>query len=137
MEAHRQLTDQEFESTFSDLSFKPQSFTHEAHLRLAWIHINKYGIEQAEENVSKQIYAFAKSLSAESKFHKTVTVAAVKAVAHFMGKSDSKDFQALLTEFPRLKSEFKELMNAHYSGNIFEDESARKAYKSPDLIPFD
>lgn len=137
MENHHILNDQEFETQFEDLSFPSDSFTHEAHLRLAWIHISKYGIRQAIENVCNQIQTYAESKGAYDKYHATVTVAAVRAVYHFMLKSKSDRFEDFITEFPRLKTNFKNLLDAHYGVDIFSSEAAKKQFLEPDLVPFD
>lgn len=137
MEKHFDLTDHEFETQFADRSLEPSLFTHEAHLRLAWIHINRYGVEAAIDNICQQINAFATAHGDHDKFHKTVTVAAVRAVYHFILKSESGDFADFIAEHPRLKSSFKQLIDAHYGIDIFKSEQARKEFIEPDLLPFD
>ena len=54
MERHYQLTDNQFETQFADLSMDPTLFSHEAHLRLAWIHIKHHGVDKAIENICSQ-----------------------------------------------------------------------------------
>jgi hypothetical protein len=137
MEAHRHLSDEEFESQFAQCTFPAELFSHEAHIRLAWIHISRYGLDKAIENICTQLRAFTRSLGAADKYNHTVTVAAIRAVYHFMLKSDCAHFIDFLTEAPRLKTAFKELMEAHYSTNIFTSDKARKEYLQPDLLPFD
>lgn len=51
MEEHWVYTDIEFEQLFNKCELPPAEFSHEAHLRLAWFYISRYGIEQAEENI--------------------------------------------------------------------------------------
>lgn len=137
MEQHYTIDDIEFEIQFENLTMNPEFFTHEAHLRLAWIHIRKYGVRKAIEHACKQIQAFASFHGGGKKYHVTVTVAAVRAVYHFILKSKSETFQDFIQEFPRLKYSFKQLIGAHYGNDIFKSEMARKAYLEPDLIPFD
>lgn len=137
MEKHHLLSDEEFEKQFEDGSLSSELFTHEAHLRLAWIHINKYGLDKGIENVCHQIQRYAEILGVKNKFNKTVTVAAMKAVNHFMKRSSSNNFETLIKEFPKLKTEFKSLMNAHYGIDIFRSAAARKEFIEPDLLPFD
>jgi len=115
----------------------PSLFSHEAHLRLAWIHLRQGEVKNAIVNVTEQIQAFAIRNGAPGKYHETVTVAAVKAVDHFMRRSKEKTFQNFITEFPRLKTEFKSLMDSHYSYNLFTSDVARKEFQEPDLAPFD
>lgn len=133
---HWQFTDDEFEKQFETFQLKPGMFSHEAHLRLAYIHIAKYGAKQAELNMCYQIKGFAESLGGGDKFNKTVTIAAVKAMDHFMKKSTSDNFRDFIKEFPRLLTNFRDLLSQHYGFNVFSDKRAKKEYIEPDLLPF-
>ena len=137
MNNHFQLSDRTFEQQFADLSLNPELFSHEAHLRLAWIHVTRYGIDEAIENITGQIRAFARHHNAQGKYHTTVTIAAVRAVYHFVLKSKSATFQDFIKEFPQLKNEFKRLLASHYSIDIFKSTQARESFLEPDLAPFD
>ena len=55
MQHHSELDDNTFEVLFREGNFPAALFSHEAHLRLAWIHLRRYGLEQAIENVSRQL----------------------------------------------------------------------------------
>ena len=137
MENHFNLTDSEFERQFEHCELDPSIFSHEAHLRLAWIHITKYGIEKALSNIQLQLQKYVRHIGAEDKYNKTLTVAATKAVYHFILKSESDSFEGFITEFPRLKTNFRELMGFHYGIDIFNSEKAKKVFMEPDLLPFD
>lgn len=137
MEKHFELSDAEFEKQFISCELNPEIFSHEAHLRLAWINIKKYGVKKAEINIQDQLIEYVKSLGAESKYNTTLTLAAIKAVHHFMLKSKSDNFQGFIIEFPRLKYNFKELMSCHYGFDIYNSESAKLRFLEPDLLPFD
>lgn len=137
MTDHFQLSDVDFEKQFESCQLNPELFSHEAHLRLAWIHIKKYGIDKTLQNIQMQLKAYVKHVGAEDKYHKTITIAAVKAVYHFILKSESDNFQDFITEFPRLKHNFKGLMDSHYSVDIFSSKNSKKEYLEPDLLPFD
>ena len=134
--SHKEFTDLEFEKLFSKADLDPELFTHEAHLRLAWIHISKYGLQQAEENVSNQIRAFVSKLGAEDKYNHTVTIAAIRAMNHFMLRTNRSDFSKFMIEHPRLLTHFKDLLLSHYKTNIFTSEKAKKEFIYPELIPF-
>jgi hypothetical protein len=137
MEKHFELTDIEFERQFSACSLDPAIFSHEAHIRLAWIHIKKYGIDRAIENVTAHLQNFVASLGATDKYNKTVTISAVRAVYHFVLKSRTNTFQSFISENPRLKNNFRELLAHHYSTDIFKSEKAKQEYLEPELLPFD
>jgi hypothetical protein len=83
MELHQTLSDAEFESQFRACTLNPALFTHEAHLRLAWIHIRQYGIEQAIKNVNAQLLKFVAHVGATDKFNKTVTICSAVCGASF------------------------------------------------------
>jgi len=136
MEAHFKLSDEQFEKQFGNCSLDPAIFSHEAHLRLAWIHIKNAGVEKAIENICTQLPAFVKSVGAEGKYNKTLTIAAIYAVNHFMNKSDSNNFYAFIQEYPSLRVNFKRLMACHYGVDIYNNELAKKEYLEPDLLPF-
>lgn len=137
MHNHFQLTNVQFEQQFQQCTLNPALFNHEAHLRLAWIHIKNYGRETAIQNICSQLVRFTASVGAADKYNKTLTVAAVKAVHHFMQRSSSETFYDFITEYPRLKFNFKELMAAHYKKDIYQSEKAKKEFLEPDLLPFD
>jgi hypothetical protein len=136
MADHFALNDNEFEQRFAAGTFDPAVFNHEAHLRLAWIHIRKYGEEQAIANICSQLVNFVTALGACSKYNTTLTIAAIKAVHHFMQRSNAASFDQFIQQFPRLKYNFRELIASHYSVDVFQSEQARQFYLEPDLLAF-
>ena len=137
MESHYGLTDKEFENQFERCTLDPKLFTHEAHLRLAWIHIEKYGIEQAIKNVCQQLTDFTEAIGEKDKYNATVTIAAVKIVHHFKRKSDFIEFKDFVHENSNLMNRFKDLIKSHYSTDIFNSAAAKVDYLEPELLPFD
>lgn len=136
MDDHYKLTDTEFEEKFANEDFEVSMFTHEAHLRLAWIHIDRYGLVIAEQNVSDQLKTYTKHVGVPNKFHMTLTIAAVKAVSHCYSQYKGRDFKDFIERWPALKEDFKPMMESHYSFDIFKSHEARSNYISPDLRPF-
>lgn len=137
MENHYQLSDEQFLLALETTTLNPKLFSHEAHLRFAYLLIDYNGINTAIDKSCEQIKEYASSLGAKDKFNKTVTVAALKAVYHFMLKSESDNFKDLMEEFPRLKTNFKDLLSQHYGIDIFNSEIAKSSFLEPDLLPFD
>jgi len=134
--SHLDLADEEFLDQFKSCALSPELFSHEAHLRLAWLLIDKHGKEVAINQVSGQIENYVDHLGARDKYHKTLTVAAVQIVHHFYEQSESTNFDDFILENPRLKTSFKELINSHYSSEVYNLEEARVKYFEPDLLPF-
>ena len=137
MKSHKSLSDEEFERNFEDQSLHPTLFSHEAHLRLAYIHVSRYGLEKAIENVNNQILGYVQKWNARDKYNRTLTTAAVQAVNHFMDRAPGMAFDELIQKFPKLLNQFKYLMECHYSIDIFESDLAKTEYIEPDLLPFD
>lgn len=135
MEAHFKLSDAAFERQFIDCTLPPSLFSHEAHLRLAWIIIKRDGITQAETDIQRHLQRFVASVGATDKYHVTLTVAAVRAVGHFQEQSEADDFKDFIQEFPQLKNDFKALIGSHYSYDVFSSAAARSSFMEPDLLP--
>ncbi|MFA0963841.1 hypothetical protein AB9P05_18695 [Roseivirga sp. BDSF3-8] len=137
MASHFDLSDDPLEQQMISVTLDPSLFTHEAHLRLAWVYIRKYGVEQAIDNIGEQIRQFAAKNGAPDKYNQTVTEAAVRIVYHFYLKASEVDFHTLIEQYPRLKTDFISLLRAHYSFDLFQDAKAKRSYLQPDLLPFD
>ena len=58
-------------------------------------------------------------------------------VYHFMLKSEAEGFKGFITEFPRLKYNFKDILSQHYNIDIYNSDIAKSTFLEPDLIPFD
>ena len=54
-ETHYRFSDTEFLKQLLDCTLSPKLFNHEAHLRLGWILINDFGLEEAEKVIEKQL----------------------------------------------------------------------------------
>lgn len=137
MERHYEFTDDEFQKRFQNCTLHPAIFTHEAHLRLAWIHIRQSGVDKAIENIRFQLKRFVENIGSATKYNETVTVAAIKAVSHFMNKSKKPSFRDFIVENEQLKSNFRKLLASHYQTDIFNSTIARERYLTPELLPFD
>ena len=134
---HSELSDYDFRTQFEECTLNPTVFCHEAHLRLAWIHINKYGLEQAKENIQIQLQSFVEHVGAKDKYHKTLTIVAIQMVNYFKDRSKSNTFDEFIKEFPQLKDNFRELIENHYSFDIFNSVIAKKEYLEPDVLFFE
>lgn len=130
------LNDDEFEYLFANCLLVPECFSHEAHIRLAWIHVRKYGIDQAVKNVTSQIRIYTAHAGMANKYNETLTVASIQIVRHFMQKSGSQLFEEFISSNPALKHDFRDLISTHYGFDIFNSIEAKQRYLEPDLLPF-
>ena len=113
------LSDSLLLEQIQDCTLDPTLFNHETMLRLSWILINKYGLDEAttlNNNIKEQY--FIKALKSE-KFNKTLTRAYTEIVQHFMDKTPTNDFEKLLKEFPRLKYDFHLPVTSYENSTLF------------------
>ncbi len=137
IQSHRDLSDEAFLKQFEDTSLPPSLFNHEAHLRLAWLHIRRSGKEQAKLDIKRQLQNYVRSVGAEDKYHETLTIASVEAVHHFICHAPTEQFEDFIELNAPLKNQFKALINSHYSFDIFDSIPAKKAYIAPDVVAFE
>jgi len=137
MEKHYRITDAEFERQFAEAVLDPGIFTHEAHLRLAWIHLGRYGLENAIRNVTSQLKVYTKAVGAADKYNETVTIAAIYAVEHFRVRCSCSDFESFIAKNNQLKLDFRGLIETHYRTDIFKSDRAKTSFLEPELLPFD
>ena len=136
-ESHFTLTDAEFETSFKNCGIDPSEFTHVAHLRLAWLHISKHGLRQAQQNIQDQIKTFVNHVGAADKYHTTLTVAAVNIVHAFKQKTKTEEFTDFISEFPELALNFKSLLFTHYSPKRLFSDEAKEEFIKADRLAFD
>ncbi len=136
MEKHWRFSDEVYEQKFREIKFPPLYFSHEAHLRLAYIHLQKYGLEQSIKNMCTQIYDFAIKYGATMKFNATVTYASLQIMYSYIKNSKSDNFKDLMNEFPHLLQGFKVEIQKHYSWDVFRSPEAKSKIHQPDLEPF-
>lgn len=133
---HTNSNDQEFMDMIEDCSMDPEVFGHEAHVRFAYLHIQKYGVDQACINLCRQIKDFDDTYGNGMIFHVTMTTAAVRIINGLMDKSKGMGFTAFLDENPIVLSDFKSLISQHYSKSILQDHRSRVSLMEPDLASF-
>lgn len=135
--AHTLLNDADFMRQIEHCSLPSNLFTHQAHLRFAWLHLRSSGLHRAIPLVNAQLLAYVNSLGANHKYNQTLTTAAVLAVHHFMKKSQTDRFDSFIQQFPQLSHSLRELMNRHYSVDIWESPLAKNSYLASDRLPFE
>ena len=133
----KNLSDEALEQMLENCSIEPSSLNHQAHLRLAWVYILKYGVDTAVRKLCKQILDFDKTSGTGRIFHKTLTSASLHIVHQYMLRAKSNDITSFLLEFPELSDDFKALLGQYYSPQLLAKTYARKNFVKPDLRELD
>ena len=135
-EKHQLLTDLEFEDQFKNCTLAPILFTHEAHLRLTYIYITKYGLKKAIKNLCVQIENFDKKFGDGHKFNAEITAVSAEVVNYFINKDKALDFKGLLEEFPKLKDNFLSLVKAYNKRKVLNDPNRVELVIEPNNLIF-
>ena len=75
------MTDAEFLAAFEACTIPRADWTHEAHVRMAWLYLSRLPFPSALQNARTGIARYNRSLGNTSGYHDTVTVAAVRVIA--------------------------------------------------------
>ncbi|MCB0762709.1 MAG: hypothetical protein KDC12_14370 [Flavobacteriales bacterium] len=127
------MTDEAFEVQFANCTFPPELFDHKAHIRLAWIHLKNYGLNQAIENLCTQIQIYDRTHDEGIRYHATLTAAAVRIVHQCMRSIPTASFEQLLNHYPELMTNLKGLISRQYSNELLGSERAKQEVLNPDL----
>lgn len=133
-EKHHLLTNDEFEEKFTNCDIPAVIFTHEAHLRITYIHITKYGIDKAIDNLSTQIANCDDKYGDGTKFNKAYTITTTKVIHSFIEKAKALNFNTFLIEFPRLKTHFSKIVKDYDSAKTLEKKSSKVAHLEANLL---
>ena len=129
------LEDDRFVADFEAGVYPHSRFRHADHVRLAWIYLRRFGVEEAEERIRGGIRSFARQAGAERKYHETVTIAWMRLVAIALRLTpDTGEFHA----FARLHGWLfrKDALLAFYSRERLASEAARGEWAEPDVAAF-
>jgi len=127
------LDDDAFIATFEQGGFGGDPFPHEAHLRMAWLYVTRFGAAAAVDRAAEGIRVQAKSKGQASLYHDTMTHAWVYLVAEAGARSPSVGFTEFLTRNPQLRD--RTLLLEYYSPDVLSSAEARMGWIAPDLAP--
>ncbi|SRR6266545_4955682 len=144
------MTDDEFLTAFEECKLARQDWTHEAHIRMAWLYLTQLpdaesALDRVRSGIKKLNAAFARQRSplcraANPKdargltgYHETITAAFVAVIASRIGLSE--DFAAFRDHNPDLFDRKLTALLKHYRPERLYSPTAKKEFIEPDLIP--
>ena len=127
--------DRDFLRRFSCCEIEVGGFHHREHVRLAYIFLVLYGVEEACPKFRASLQAFLRHNRVDpAKYHETMTQAWILAVFHFMqtaaARSSSTEF---MDANPMLMN--PRIMLTHYSSELIGSDRARAHFVEPDMDP--
>jgi hypothetical protein len=127
------MNDQHFLEQFENCSLPQEQFRHRNHLRLAWIYLSRFPLEEARLKLTQAIVRYATHLGATQIYNETLTCAWLYLVQQAR-QEPTPDFDVFIKKNNYLLD--KDLPLQYYSRERLESEAARKQYLEPDLKPF-
>lgn len=128
------LNDEQFLQQFEQCQLRPVYFDHEAHIRLAWLYLAKYSLNDAIELSQQRIKRYASSIGAVDKYHATITFAMVKLI-HVRRNAGEKNWLAFIKNNPDLQLDAKRVLGQFYSDDRLYSVEAKHKVIAPDLAP--
>lgn len=126
------MTDDEFLDAFLACRLQAADFDHRAHVRVAWIVLERQPLDESIESICRGIQRFALHLGATTKFHRTISEALARIIASKLGHATWHDF---VHAHPELISNVRELLAQYYSPELLGSDAARRGFFAPDRAP--
>jgi len=130
------MTDDEFLKAFEDCRIPRDRWTHEAHVRMAWIYLRRWPLERVIPIVREGIRRYNASLGNEAGYHETITVGSLvlidRAVA--LGGAD-ETYAEFLERNPALFDRTLSALFEYYDQETLFSGRAREAFVEPDRAP--
>lgn len=135
MTAPKKMSDDAFLSAFLDGSMPPAGFDHYGHVRIAWIMLRRYPLKEAIAATCDGIKNLANHLGVPGKYHRTLTEALVRLMAHGYAADPHCSWETFIARNPELMNDAKGLLAKHYSDARMAATEARLSFMAPDRLP--
>ncbi len=132
------LSDEELLESFESCEIPHNEWTHQAHVRVAYLYLRRHGTHEGLSRIRSGIKALNAAHgtpdSLERGYHETITVAFVRLISKALSEDDRCSTSAELCErHPELLS--KAILDRFYSQNRLISTEAKAGFVEPDLMP--
>ncbi|MFP6616346.1 MAG: hypothetical protein VCB26_08075 [Candidatus Hydrogenedentota bacterium] len=131
------MTDDEFIRVFEAAMVPHDGWTHEAHIRMAWIYCTReQSLSMAITKAGEGIRRLNEANGVEPElYHETVTGAFMRLVSLRIPELEG-DWPQFRDAHPELFDKESPILHRHYSKATLESEAARVAFVAPDKTSF-
>ena len=134
MTTHESLSDEVFLSEFLACSLPPEQFDHRAHVRVAWLLLGRYPLEEAVERICEGIQRYATHHGATEKYHRTLSEAIVRLMAQGDGRT-ARSWEHFLGANAELLRDVRGMIAKYYSPERLGSIEAKRTFVPPDRQP--
>lgn len=126
------MTDSEFLLAFEECTYPFSLWTHETHVRMAWIYLTRHDYHEAIAKIRRGIQRYAGANGGAHGYHETLTIAWARVITSRLGPRTFEKFRAAN---PDLFAEPHDLLLRYYRRETLDALEARATFVEPDLAP--
>jgi hypothetical protein len=131
------MTDTEFLEAFEGCSLPEDQWTHQSHVRMAFLYLQQMPLSVAIPVVRDGIKRYNASLKKTLAYHETITQAFLHLINHRMQRNARRQpFVEFCSENPDLFDRNMRALLMHYRKETLFSQEAREAFLKPDLAEF-
>jgi len=124
------MTDDEFLTAFEAAAIARKEWTHEAHVRMAWLYLRRLPFAEALEKVRAGIRKLNAKIGSPDAYHDTITVAHVRVIASRLRAGEG--YPTFRDRNPDLFDRTFPALLRHYTKDRLYSPEARAAFIEPD-----
>jgi hypothetical protein len=128
------LSNDAFLAAFLDCSLPPEQFNHRAHVRVAWLLLERYPLEEAIQRICEGIQRYAAHLGAAEKYHRTLSEAIVRLMA-YGGAGAALSWDQFVAANAHLLADVRGVLAKYYSPERLGSSEAKRDFVPPDRQP--
>ena len=129
------MSDSDLLAAFESCTLPKPEWTHEAHVRTAWIYLTTRPFEDAVKALRSGIQKYNLSLGNKTGYHDTVTIAFARLIRSRIAALPESDFAAFRSRFPDLFAKSPSPLSRFYSKERLTSPEAVASFVEPDLLP--
>lgn len=126
------MTDDEFLDAFEAAVIPRPDWTHDAHVRMAWLYLNRYPAADALERVRNGIQKLNVRNGVLEGYHETITVAFVRVISARL--LHAEPYESFRARNPDLYDRSLCPILKHYTRERLFSAEARAGFLEPDLV---
>jgi hypothetical protein len=129
------MTDEDFLAAFEARTIPKAEWTHEAHVRMAWLYLTRLPFAAALDRIRDGIRRYNAAVGSDG-YHETITVAFTRLIhSRLAGAETEGDFPAFRARHPDLFVGRASLLERHYDPVTLASPKARWQFVEPDRDP--
>jgi hypothetical protein len=133
--SHADLSNQQFLHQIETVTINPELFTHEAHIRMAWLYLNGFDQDTALKQISAAIKGIDAKYAGGMKYHHTITMVFADRITALMKGKRHETWQQFVATNAEL-SISKRFLAEYYSDEVLYSDIAKTQFIAPDKKPF-